>query len=120
MKVEVEFQDNSAAWLRQMEQKLGKGLDRMAQAIRANARMRAPRKTGNLALTGKVKAESNMRIISFGDDDVRYAATQEAGYRTGLGGQRIYYKHYTTPGTGPHYLEQAGNQAVKEGLKKYL
>lgn len=112
---EVTLIDNSATWLKQEEARLQTGLGRMAQAILATARVKVPRKVGNLANTGRVSGTGNERTISFGGQGVKYAHAQEVGTNG-----KVVFRHYTTPGTGAHYLEKAGESIVKKGIKPYL
>ena len=48
---------------------------------------------------------------------VPYASVQEKGYRVNpKTGERIYFSHYTTPGTGAHYAEDS----VMANASKYM
>lgn len=107
--------DHSATWLKQEEARLQTGLGRMAQAILATARVKVPRKVGNLANTGRVSGTGNERKISFGGQGVKYAHAQEVG-TNGI----VVFKRYTTIGTGKQYLEKAGDTIAKKGIKPYL
>lgn len=111
--------DHSEAWLKQEEARLQTGLGRMAQAILGTARAKVPKKYNNLVNTGRVKGTGNERTVTFGGGSVRYALPQERGYQK-RNGKIVQFKHYTTPDTGAHYLEQSGDKIVKEGIKKYL
>lgn len=107
--------DNSDKWLKQEESRLQVGLGRVAQAILATARTKVPRKYGNLANTGRVSGTGNEREISFGGQGVKYAHAQEEGTNG-----KVVFRHYTTPGTGAHYLKNAGETIAKKGIKPYL
>lgn len=109
------MEDNSEAWLTKTVDILMNGLNKMGNAILATARVTVPRKDGNLANSGRVKRREKEVIIRYGNQEVNYAKVQEDGHRGD-----VYFKHYTTPGTGPHYLENAGKNKVKDGIKKYL
>lgn len=115
MQTKVTLIDNSSAWLKQEEARLQTGLGRVAQAILATARVRVPRKDGNLANTGRVSGTGNEREISFGGQGVKYAHAQEKGTNG-----KVVFRNYTTPGTGKQYLEKAGEQIAKKGIKPYL
>lgn len=111
----VKLIDHSATWLKQEEIRLQTGLGRIAQAILATARVKVPRKVGNLANTGRVSGTGNERQVSFGGQGVKYAHAQEVGTNG-----RVVFKRYTTPGTGKQYLEKAGETITKKGIKPYL
>lgn len=52
--------------------------------------------------------------------EVPYAGVQEKGYRTNPStGERIYFRNYTTPGTGPHYAEDSVKK-VMANADKYM
>lgn len=114
----VILKDNSTSWLRARESELSSALDRMTQAIRANARMKAPMSEngGNLRNSGRVDGKSLERTISFGTG-LKYGAYQERGERYN-GSHKV--RHYTTPGTGKHFLKDSGDAVVKKGIKAYL
>lgn len=115
MAAKVILESNADEWLFVEQKRLETALERMAWAIIADARMTVPRKTGNLANTGRVNGSGTKREASFGGFGVKYAHAQEMG-TNGI----VVFRHYTTPGTGPHYLEKAGDNRVKKGLKPYL
>lgn len=116
--VEVKFVDNSNSWWSRREQELSSGLEKMAQAILANARVKAPMSEGggNLRNSGRVNGSGLERTISFGNG-LKYGAYQERGKRAD--GTHVV-KRYTTPGTGKHYLKDSGDAVVKKGIKSYL
>lgn len=115
MQTKVTLTDNSAALLKSEEARLQVGLGRIAQAILGTARSKVPRKDGNLANTGRVSGTGNEREITFGGQGIKYAHAQEKG-TNGI----VVFSHYTTPGTGAHYLEQSGEIVAKKGIKPYL
>lgn len=115
MKSTVEFKDHSTAWLKVQEMNLNNALNAMGDAIMKNAMITAPKLTGKMRYSSKVKkgSDAHSREIIFGGGDVPYAHYQEMG---GYGKIR----RYTTPGTGPHYLENAGDRVAKQGIGVYL
>lgn len=113
--VSVKVEDKTKEWLSLNKDQIQNGLDRMAWVAVANARMTVPRKVGNLALSGHTESGNLESKAIFGNTKIRYAAVQELGSRKG-----IPFKHYTTPGTGPHYLKKAGDAVAKKGIKSYL
>ena len=114
-KVTVETTNNFSAWIHAQTNDLISAGRAMGNAIVSGAQMVVPRDTSALANSAKVTNESTLIKVTFGDASVRYAAVQELGSRKG-----IPFKHYTTPGTGPHYLEKTGDAVAKKGLKPYL
>lgn len=93
----------------------------LMEAILITSRMKAPKKTppsGMLRLTGEVKDEpapDTMAVI-YGDN-IAYAAYQERGMRAD-GSHKV--RNYTTPGTGAHYLKNAGDTITKRGIGEFI
>lgn len=87
-------------------------LSQMAESVLQGAKLTAPRKTGNMRHSGDIQAENNgkKQTIVFGESGTLYALIQE----------QKQFKHYTTPGTGPHYLKNAGDAVAKRGIDIYL
>lgn len=115
-KFDVEFIDNSSAWLKNERTRLYRGARKMGQAIINLADIKVPRKYGTLAKSAHI--ESNLQdtiYVVYGNSEVDYAMVQEQGHRGG-----VYFKHYTTPETGPHYLESSGDTVAKKGIAIYL
>lgn len=111
--------NNQAQWLAKQYGKLSKALQIMGKSILATARVRVPKgETKDLVDSGRVKVTENGVVISFGDENVKYAGYQERGMR--YKGEPYTVKHYSTPNTGKHYLKDAGEKVVKEGLDKWL
>lgn len=113
--VSVETTNNFSSWKRSRESEFSRAVTSMGKAIMNNAKMTVPRKSGKLAKSATVKTSGTSATVTFGSSSVRYAAVQEKGSRNG-----IVFRNYTTPGTGPHYLENAGDAVAKKGLKAYL
>lgn len=114
MKTTVTFKDYSTAWLKVQQMNLNNAMTAMADAVMKNAMVTAPKLTGALRYSSRVRTTAdNSREVIFGSATVPYAHYQETG---GYG----KIKHYTTPGTGPHYLENAGNAVAKRGIGVYL
>jgi len=114
----VKLKDASNAWWSAEQVRNERALIAMANAVHAGARVTVPKKSNALDKSGRVEGRGNTRRIIFGGRGIAYGAVQERGYREGPNG-RIYFKHYTTPGTGAHYLENAGKAAVGKGLVAY-
>lgn len=108
--VKLKIEDSSAVWLQQEEVRVGRGLRLMAQDAVNIAKLTAPKKTGAMRDSGHVEGMGLQIKAVFGDSSVRYAAVQE----------KKQFSHYTTPGTGPHYLKSGGDAAVQKGIKTYL
>lgn len=80
-------------------------LNEGAAEILTNAKMRAPFKKGQLRSNTDITSPSlTSRRISFW---IEYARFQEFG-----GDNRRRVQRYTTSGTGPHYLQTAGNMQL--------
>lgn len=118
--VTVKIEDNSAAWLQRQTITMQGALRRMGMAIINLAEFTVPKDEDRLAESGHIEGIGNTIYCVYGDNSVRYAGAQEAGYRTGKNGERIVFKNYSTPGTGPHYLKNSGETVVKKGIKQYL
>lgn len=93
----------------------------LMEAILITSRMKAPKKTppsGILRLTGEVKEETepDTMAVIYGDN-IAYAAYQERGMRAD--GSHVV-RQYTTPGTGAHYLRDAGDRITKRGLGEFI
>ena len=78
----------------------------MADSILGRATMIAPKLTGALRSDGRVETRDTSLAIVFGDERVPYARMR-------------HYVNRKNPQT-LNYLKRAGDQTVKEGLKKYL
>lgn len=110
LKLKMQIQDNSTAWLKQEETRVGRGLRQMGQDAINIARMTVPKKTGVLSETGHIEGMGLMIRAVFGDSSAPYGGIQE----------RKQFQHYTTPGTGPHYLKKGGEAAANKGVGAFL
>lgn len=91
-----------------------RALPRMASSILTMAKMKAPLREGPLRASGRVKNGVGESEVSFGNNgQVPYAAYQERGSTTGKPW------NYTTPGTGPKFLANAVETAVRKGIEVY-
>lgn len=115
--VTVIVHDGSAKLLKETEQNVKSALKAMADATLQRAQVLAPMSNieghaGTLRATGLIEQDNNgyTQKVQFGNG-IPYARYQEFG-DPGW--------NYTTPGTGPHYLKQAGDAVAKEGIKNYL
>lgn len=110
--VTVIVHDSSAKLLKETEQNVKSALKAMADATLQRAQVLAPMKSGELRATGVIEPgeDGYTQKVQFGNG-IPYARYQEFG-DPGW--------NYTTPGTGPHYLKQAGDAVAKEGIKNYL
>lgn len=91
-------------------------VDELADRVHGEAVQLAPLETGRLRESARVDTERDdengyRREVSF---NTPYAAVQhEGGWETGpLAGHRI--RRYTTPGTGPKYLEAPLKRAIPD------
>ena len=115
--VTVIVHDGSAKLLKETEANVKNALKAMADATLQRAVVLAPQSdieghAGTLRTTGLVEIRNGglETAVQFGNG-IAYARYQEFG-DPGW--------NYTTPGTGPHYLKQAGDAVAKEGIKSYL
>lgn len=114
MSKSVEFKDYSRAWLAVESQNLTNAIEAMADAIMKVAKVKAPKLNNHLRDSSHINRISpTSREIVFGGSGVNYAYYQERGYTSGP------VRHYTTPGTQAHYLEETGDQISKQGIKAY-
>lgn len=92
-----------------------------AQMLRAGGKGNAvPYKTGALQSTGIVEPRGEFEYVAQFGAGLTYGRYQEFGpdgYK--YTGTKTEWD-YTTPGTGPHYLRDAGDSVAKEGIKNYL
>lgn len=91
-------------------------LQRMAEDILRVAKTHVPRKQNTLTKSGQVEKglSANEVYVTFGNDGsdaADYASVQEQGHRNG-----IPFVNYTSPGTGAHYLKNAGDKIMLQSL----
>lgn len=119
LKVSVEIEDHTEAQLLKILLNAKSALRAMAEATLARAQLLAPMSdieghAGTLRANGRIETEEGgmiQRVVFGGTPDVPYARYQEFGSESW---------HFTTPGTGPHYLQKAGESVAKEGIDNYL
>ena len=124
--VTVRIQDHSDEFEKELELNVKSALKAMADATLQRAVMLAPMSNieghaGTLRATGLVAQENDgyTEKVQFGNG-IPYARYQEFGPDgSGYTGTKNPWD-YTTPGTGAHYLETAGDSVAKEGIKSYL
>lgn len=119
VKISVKITDSSGAWFNNQLAKVNEALGKMAQSIKAESQLKAPLSEGGGALRKSVrivKANKQVSII-YGGGSVAYAGYQERGARYD-GTHKV--RHYTTSGTGAHYLEEAGKRVTAEGIRRWL
>lgn len=100
----IRIRNNMASFVRHNTDMMEEMLGRMAQDIMQIAKINVPLRTGDLHQSGKQEHVKRLHWkVSFGTTSTtqQYALIQERG--RGM-------SHYTTPGTGPKYLENAGNK----------
>lgn len=101
----VKMNDNSLRALSDVENGVGLAIRMLLDDIYVEATPVTPRKTGDLRHRVLRQMEGNFKgSITWATP---YAAVQEQGYRTTKDGHRIYFRHYTTPGTGPKYAQNS-------------
>lgn len=113
----ITLRDNSQGWLTRQERRLNLAVDKMGNAIKEQARVRAPKLNGDLRKSGRIEESKDKVVIIYGGGNVPYGAYQERGHRYD-GSYQV--KRYTTPNTGAHYLEDAGKRNTQKGIKWLL
>ncbi len=113
----VHLTDNSGAWFNHQVGKANAALKLMGQAIKNRAKIKVPKKDHDLEESARVESKNLEVKVVFGGGGIEYAGYQERGHRYD-GSHQV--RHYTTAGTGAHYLEESGEQVVEEGIKKWL
>lgn len=89
-------------------------LGRMAKDVQQIAKIRVPYKEGDLQ--GSIRPNRVAILhhrVDVGGGDIKYAHYQEAGQRKD-GSHRV--RNYTTPGTGKHFLKDAGERVEKNAI----
>lgn len=103
------IKDNSEQFIQKVEDVMDTAMSRMIQDIATVAKIKAPFKHGDL--TKEIKPERVAKFKYIVLVNLEYAAYQEKGERAD-GTHKI--RKYTTPGTGAHFLENAGDQVVEQ------
>lgn len=102
----VKIHDYSDKVRQEEEAKIQSMLGKVAQAILNRAQMYAPVDTGALRADGRVTQEQGTATVTFGGFSVPYA-------------RRRHYENNLHPQT-LRYLERAGDEVAKQGVKNYL
>lgn len=119
VKFAVTIKDTAGQWLTNKEALVNKAMDMMGKSILATAKLRAPMSEdgGDLRKSGRVEKGRNSVSVIYGGGAVPYAAYQERGHRYD-GSYQV--RRYTTPNTGAHFLQDAGERQAKKGIKWLL
>lgn len=118
MASKVTIKDKSATWLRMQLINFDNATRAMADATVRTSKVTAPLLTGKLRYSSRVERNAPLNYSAiYGGGDVPYAAYQERGMRRD-GSHKV--RHYTTPGTGAHYLRNAGNAIAKQGIRTFI
>lgn len=113
----VQVTNNSPQVENNIDNGIGLAIRFMLEDIYKEATPSTPMNTGDLRTRVLRTMEGNSKgVISWNSS---YAEVQEKGYRDTKTGKRVYFKHYTTPNTGPHYASNAVKDIV-ENLPDYL
>lgn len=115
--VQNDLQSKSKKWLEVFQANVESAIGAMADSIKAKAQMTVPFKNGDLHDSARVEGSGLSREVIFGGNGIAYGAYQERGMRKD---GTYVVTHYTTAGTGSHYLENATEIVLKEGIKRYL
>lgn len=112
----VKVVNNTARVINNVENYCGLAIRWTLEDIYANATPVTPMNKGDLRARVLRTMEGNLKgAITWQSS---YAGVQELGHRRGKNGT-IYFRNYTTPGTGPHYAENAVKNSV-DNFPQYL
>lgn len=120
----VTIKDNSATWLRMQLVNLDVATRAIADATVKTSKVTAPMSDipghrGTLRNSSRIERNGPLNYSAvYGGGSVQYAAYQERGRRKNPPYHEV--RHYTTPGTGAHFLRNAGDVTAKQGIKAYL
>lgn len=118
MVAKVTVKDNSATWLRTQLINLDNATRAMADATVKLSKVTAPLLKGPLRNSSRINRNAPLNYSAmYGGGGVPYAAYQERGMRAD-GSRKV--RHYTTPGTGKHFLKNAGDAVTRRGIGVYL
>lgn len=110
--IEVKITDNIDEWSQLTTENYKSAQRAMCDSILNLSKMVAPMKTGALRSDGRVvQLSEDETAVQYGGVSVPYARRQEYGSPAW---------HFTTPGTGPHYLQRSGDMVSKRGIKEYI
>lgn len=124
MASKVTIKDNSATWLRMQLINFDNATRAMADATVRTANATTPMSDipghkGTLRNSRRVERNGPLNYSAvYGGGSVQYAAYQERGRRKNPPYHEV--RHYTTPGTGAHYLRDAGNAIAKQGIRTFI
>ena len=85
----------------------------MIEDIYAKATPKTPLRSNGLRTSVLRNVLGNVGTIEW---RVPYASVQEKGYRKTKTGKIVEFQHYTTPGTGAHYAENAVKEVMDDIL----
>lgn len=112
----VQFLDNTDRVKNAIEDAIGLSIRWSLEDIYAEATPKTPMNKGDLRTRVLRTMESNSKgVIAWNSN---YAGVQEQGYRRSTNGI-VHFRNYTTPGTGPHYAENAIKKIV-DRFPEYL
>lgn len=114
VKFAITITDNSGQWFGHQVSRMNKALSIMGNHILNDSRAIAPKKTGAMRKAARVQSGDAFVKVVY---PLVYSGYQERGHE--YDGSRPV-RHYTTPNTGAHYLEQTGKNVVSRGIKWFL
>lgn len=82
----------------------------MGDAVLSRSRITAPEDTHQMVRSATVKEQGDSVVVEYGASGTEYAGVQEGKQ----------FRHYTKAGSGPHFLENAGDSVAKQGIKPFL
>lgn len=116
MKMSVTIQDNTVSVKNDVETGMGLAIRLLLEDIFVEATPVTPMEKGDLRKRVLRKMEGNRKgSITW---ESSYAGVQEQGFRRTANGI-VFFRNYTTPGTGPHYARDSVENIMAR-LPEYL
>lgn len=113
----VKTVDNIMRFYKLTATSMDNAIGKMAKDVKQIASIRVPYLSGDLqASTKPVKKAMMHHRVEVGGGDINHAHYQEAGQRKD-GSHRV--RRYSTPGTGKHFLKDAG-ESVEKNVINYI
>jgi hypothetical protein len=107
--------NNIRKFVKANDEHMSNAVEKMADDTLKLAQVDVPLDQGVLQKSGEVEKKDDMQFtVWFGKtgDASDYAAAQEAGFTRGHP-----IKNYSTPGTGAHFLQRAGDRIAKIAIQ---
>ena len=97
------------------ESNMRRGRQALANQALADMNQYVPMNEGILRMSANVDIDGS--AINY---NTPYAKAQYQGYRESKGGKKVYFREYTTPGTGPRWDEKAKGIHMKDWERAFV